>query len=417
MAQEEVSVEIRLAAAVARKLAGGKINVAATCRELGISRQTFYVYERRYAELGLSGVLEPVSRRPRRSPTQTCAAVEEVIVRLRKQLADDGWDNGAVSIASKLPAAMQADPALTGVPVPSRATIHRILRRRGQVVDEPAKRPRSADVHRFEYDQPNACWQIDATDWALADDTVVVIVQVLDDHSRKLLTHQVAGGETAEAVWAALTTAIGRHGVPAQVLTDRGSAMLGRPDIATIVKTRLQALGVRCISSRGHHPQTCGKNERVHQTLHRWLRARPAAHTIGQLQALADTFELAYNSGRAHQALDGDTPDQRYTANPKATPNPIPDRTALRIAHNTVTARGSVNLAGRWQAHLGRQWEGCTITVLRQDLHVSLFYGDRHLLDLTINPDRTYQSTGQPNTSNRRRRRPRIKDTGLSAMS
>ena len=85
MAQEEVSVEIRLAAAVARKLAGGKLNVTQTCRELGISRQTFYLYERRYAELGIGGVLEPVSRRPRRSPTQTCSAVEEVIVRLRRK--------------------------------------------------------------------------------------------------------------------------------------------------------------------------------------------------------------------------------------------------------------------------------------------------------------------------------------------
>ena len=416
MAKEEVSVEVRLAAAVARKLSGGELNVARTCRELGISRQTFYVYERRYAELGLGGVLEPASRRPRRSPTQTSAAMQELIVRLRKELADDGWDNGALSIASKLPAAMQADPALRGLPVPSRSTIHRVLRRRGQVVDEPAKRPRSADVHRFEYGQPNACWQVDATDWHLADDTVVVIVQVEDDHSRKLLAHHVASGETAHAVWAALTSAIDRHGLPAQVLTDRGAAMLGRPDIATIVKTKLRALGVRCVSSRGHHPQTCGKNERVHQTLHRWLRARPAAHSIEQLQALVDTFELAYNSGRAHQALAGDTPDQRYTASPKATPAPCQEA-PLRIAHNTVNARGIVSLAGRWQAHLGRQWEGCTITVLRQDLHVSLFYGDRHLLDLTINPDQIYQSTGQPNDTTRRRRRPRIKDNGLSAMS
>src|SRR5687768_16813900 len=149
MAREEVSVEIRLAAAVARRVAGGKINVAATCPELEISRQTFYVYERRYAELGIVGVLEPASRRPASSPTQTCAALEELIVRLRKQLSDNGWDNGALSIRSELPTAMAVDPALAGLPVPSRATVHRVLRRRGQVLDDPAKRPRSADSHRF----------------------------------------------------------------------------------------------------------------------------------------------------------------------------------------------------------------------------------------------------------------------------
>lgn len=413
MAQKVVDVDVRLAAAVARKIApdGVKINVSEVCRELGISRPTFYVYQRRYAEGGLVGVLEPRSRRPKTSPTQTPPAVEELIVRIRKELADDGWDCGAISIGTRLPARMAADPALADLPVPSRSTIHRVLRRRGQIVDQPRKRPHSADLQRFEYPQPNACWQIDATGWHLADGRPVVIVQVLDDHSRKLLADHVGAGETAEVVWQALTIAMQRHDVPFQVLTDRGSAMLGRPEVLTVVKRNLTALGVRCVSSRGFHPQTCGKNERVHQTLQQWLRARPHAPTVEALQALVDTFELAYNSARPHQAIGMHTPDQRYTASAKLGPGAELDPPPLHVARNTVSRRGTVALAGPWDAHIGRQWEGCTITVLRQGHHVALFHRDAYLLELTINPDRRYQSTGQPNNTSRHQRRPRILGT------
>ena len=39
--------------------------------------------------------------------------------------------------------------------------------------------------------------------------------------------------------------------------------------------TYLTAIGTRSITSRAYHPQTCGKNERVHATLKRWLRGPP----------------------------------------------------------------------------------------------------------------------------------------------
>ena len=66
-------------------------------------------------------------------------------------------DNGAQTIAYHL--------ARGGAgPVPSVATIHRVLVRRGLVVPQPQKRPRSA-WRRFEWPRPNDAWQIDATPW------------------------------------------------------------------------------------------------------------------------------------------------------------------------------------------------------------------------------------------------------------
>jgi len=60
-------MDVRLLAAVSGELDG--LNVAALCREHGISRKTFYKWRARYVAAGLDG-LEPRSRRPARSPTR-----------------------------------------------------------------------------------------------------------------------------------------------------------------------------------------------------------------------------------------------------------------------------------------------------------------------------------------------------------
>ena len=89
MAQKVTAMDVRMATA----LAGGVGNVAAFCRQQQISRQTFYRWRARVGEHGVDGLAE-LSRRPRRSPAATPATVEELIVRTRKKLADDGSDHG-----------------------------------------------------------------------------------------------------------------------------------------------------------------------------------------------------------------------------------------------------------------------------------------------------------------------------------
>lgn len=88
-------------------------------------------------------------------------------MRLRKELDDAGLDHGATSIQWHLG---RDDEVPT---VPSVATIHRILVRRGLVVAEPKKRPK-ATFRRFEAPAPNEMWQIDHTDWVIATGVVKI---------------------------------------------------------------------------------------------------------------------------------------------------------------------------------------------------------------------------------------------------
>ena len=157
-------------------VAGEAMNVSQVCRDCGITPKTFYKYVARCRAEGLAG-FEPRSRRPYHSPTQTPVGVEDAIVALRKELAEDGHDHGATTIQWHLGRDDRFKRA-----VPSVATVHRVLVRRGFVTPQPHKRPRNSWC-RFEAPAPNEMWQIDATDWTIATG-VAKIFNIIDDHSR-----------------------------------------------------------------------------------------------------------------------------------------------------------------------------------------------------------------------------------------
>lgn len=125
---------------------------------------------------------------------------------LRKQLVEDGLDAGAHTIQFHLSRRVKNPPSV--------ATIWRVLARRGFVVPQPKKRPRSSYI-RFEAELPNECWQADTTHWHLADGTDVEILNMLDDHSRLLVASRAFGTTRAGDVVACFRQSAqvhGRHG-------------------------------------------------------------------------------------------------------------------------------------------------------------------------------------------------------------
>lgn len=122
---------------------------------------------------------EPGSRAPRTSPGATPATTVELVLRLRKQLAEAGLDAGADTIGWHL--------AHHHATLLSRATINRILVRSGVVRPDPSKRPKSSYI-RFEAEMPNECWQSDFTHYRLTDGTDCEILTWLDDCSRYALS-------------------------------------------------------------------------------------------------------------------------------------------------------------------------------------------------------------------------------------
>jgi transposase InsO family protein len=279
---------------------------SAVAREYGVSRRWVHELVGRYDAGGEAGLL-PRSRRPHRVPSRTGQQVEDAIVGWRKSLTEQGLDAGAATIAVHL--AGQLEPEL----VPSTATIWRILSRGGFVTPQPHKRPRSSYI-RFQADLPNERWQADITHWQMADGTGVEILDIIDDHSRYALASTAHRVFKAADVVAAFITSGTHHGFPVCLLTDNGAVFTAAPRHGRCaLETELFIRGIRHARSRPYHPQTCGKVERFHQTLKRWLTRQDPAHTMADLQAQLDTFTSYYNHTRPHRALARRTPASAYT--------------------------------------------------------------------------------------------------------
>jgi transposase InsO family protein len=369
-------------------------------RDYGVSRYWVQTLVKRFLAEG-EAAFEPRSRRPHTSPQAVTPAVEEDIVRLRKELSKQGLDAGADTIhthlARRTPRSKTSTP-----PVPAVSTIWRVLTRRGFVTAQPQKRPKSS-WHRFTAAQPNERWQADITHWQLADGTEAEILNIEDDHSRLDVASQAATSFTAATVVAAFRKAFRRHGIPARVLTDNGAVFTGKPRRGgqVALEHELITLRVRFDHSRPYHPQTCGKVERFHQTQKKWLAAQPPAPTLAELQRQLDRFRRYYNDTRPHRALDRRTPAQAYAARTKATPTgPVIDP-HYRVRTDKIDTSGTVTLRHQSRLHhigLGRQLAGTRVYVLTADRHirvVAIETGEL-LRELTLDPHRDYQPTGRP---------------------
>ena len=235
---------------------------------------------------------------------------------MRAALEASGLDHGPISVHDKM--------HVMGLPqVPSTAALARIFREAGVARLEPKKKPRSA-WRRFVYPAPNACWQLDATQYVLSAGRTCVIFQLIDDHSRYAVASHAAWSETAEAAIAVFDKAVAACGVPQRLLSDNGIALnpSRRGYLGRFVK-HISRLGVEAITGKPDKPTTQGKNERFHQTLFRYLDKQPLASTLAELQAQINAFDHIYNTERPHQGLPGRiTPLAAWEAPPSRSSSP-----------------------------------------------------------------------------------------------
>lgn len=282
------------------------------CEEHQISRKTFYAIRARVRVDGAAAALEPRSRRPKTSPTKLTDDVKQQALAVRAALEASGLDHGPISVHDKM-------HVMGLAPVPSVASLARIFREAGVARLEPKKKPRSA-WRRFVYPAPNACWQLDGTEYVLSGGRRCVIFQLIDDHSRYAVASHVAWGETSQAAIAVFDKAVAAHGVPQRLLSDNGTALNpSRRGLLGQFVVHVMGLGVEPITGKPYKPTTQGKNERFHQTLFRYLDKQPLASSLAELQTQVDAFDHIYNTERPHQGLPGRvTPIVAWEATTKA---------------------------------------------------------------------------------------------------
>ncbi len=359
------------------------LNVTEFCRSHGVSTWFFWDLRRRHRIEG-DVVLETRSRAPRRVANKTSLEVEDEVVRTRKHLVDVGLDAGPASIQF----------ALRDLPgVPSESTIWRILSARGLITPDPTKAPKRSR-RRFTADRANECWQLDHTSWVLGDGTEVKILNIVDDHSRLLVasvaTVSGTGAHTLE-VFAQVAAVLGW---PERFLSDNAKAF------RYVLADALAALGIAAGHSRPYHPQTCGKVERFHQTLKRWLTQQPSATGVAELQAQLDIFRHIYNHHRPHRSLTRQFPATVWELAPKSGPanRPIGQPT---IVSTGIVANSRVN-AGGYTITIPGTYNGCRALTAITGTTCHVFTDGNLTRHFTIDPNRRtqtiYDRPGKPPT-------------------
>ncbi|WP_410177132.1 IS481 family transposase [Streptomyces fungicidicus] len=298
--------------AVLAVLAGATVTEVAA--SLGVSRQTVSGWKSRYEASGLAGLADR-SRRPASCPHQASAEVEAAVCELRRKHSK--WGPRRIAFVLEKSGAV--------LPVPSRMTVYRILVRHG-LVEPGVRRRKRSDYKRWQRDRPMQLWQMDIVGGVMLVDPVTgelteaKVVTGVDDHSRYCVIASVVERATGRAVCSAFARALQRFGVPEEVLTDNGKQFTDRfGHGGEVLFDRIcRENGIAHRLTQPASPTTTGKVERFHQTLRRELLDDCGAFvSIEDAQAALDVWVDEYNSMRPHQALDMQSPADRFT--------PVPD--------------------------------------------------------------------------------------------
>jgi len=287
-------------------------NMSQLCREFGISRKTGYKWLRRYMQSGEDGLVD-LSRRPKHSPSRTPKEVEQSVLKMRAQ--HPAW--GGRKLRARLKQLGYAN-------VPSPSTITAILHRHNGISEkETLQRQR---IQRFEKARPNEMWQMDFKAPFDVGGIACTPLTILDDHSRYLICLQVCTNQLRETVQRHLTDVFRQYGLPETILTDNGTPW--GPSNSKPYYTRLMVwllrLGIRVIRSRPYHPQTLGKDERLHRSLNDEVLAFQTFSSFQECQTQFDRWQQIYNTQRPHEALDLKPPITRFQISQRTFPEKLP---------------------------------------------------------------------------------------------
>jgi transposase InsO family protein len=387
---QELSVVEQRYLAVREVLDGARVTDVAT--RYGVDRRTVHRWLVRYAAEGL-GALADRSSRPDRCPHQVAPEIEARIVALRR--AHPGW--GPRTILAKLRRELDEPP--------SRSSIYRCLLRHRLIEPKPRRR-RPKDYKRWERSRPMELWQMDVMGGVmLADGTECKAITGIDDHSRFCVIAKVVHRATARPVCEALVEALGRHGVPDQILTDNGKVFTGRlaRKAAMVAFDRICLHnGIRHLLTAPYSPTTTGKIERLHKTIRKELLPGVTFTTIEHAQAEFDAWVARYNTEREHQAIGDVPPVRRFELVARShagvidpEPSIDPDLSPERSVARRVDRAGRISIL-KHRYHVGRHLAGQRVTVEAVDglLQVShdgvlvATHARRHLADDDARMDR-----------------------------
>lgn len=266
------------------------------CKHYGVSSASFYVWRKALEEADTKE--DAAAKQPDETPEAQSDPVAERVVALKQAKPY----LGLLKISKQL--------LREGFKVSARQ-VDRILADHGIDVRNRVPKAPPKGSRRFERLNPNDLWMMDIMYYRLRKDGRFYVISVLDDYSRFIAAHAVATTQTADNVIEVLQTAIEAHGLPRQVLTDRGGQFHSWSGF-TRFEELLDNLGVEHIVASPQSPQTIGKIESWHRNIQRELLRQKEFETVEAAKEAIAGYVEYYNHERVHAGIHYLTPADRY---------------------------------------------------------------------------------------------------------
>ena len=308
------SQEFKLAAI--KRIEGGEA-VSKVMTDLGIAPSVLHKWRARYKEGGLEGLVDK-SPRPHHQPKKTSQWIVDKVLGLKRSKPELG-----IAAASEHLARFEAvniSPNTVGkifkkheLPDGDQGAAEASYHVKGDK-DRKVEQQLEAELdewERFARPNPNDTWQMDIMSFYIRGAHKVYLITALDDCSRYVVNWGLFREQTADNVLEILRVALASHGAPKEVLTDQGAQFKHWGGVTQFEKL-LAKLNIEHIKARPHHPQTCGKIEAFHKTIHRELIDKEFFISQEQATEKIGRFVDHYNYARPHSSLDGFTPSDRF---------------------------------------------------------------------------------------------------------
>jgi transposase InsO family protein len=313
-ARRRYSQEFKLG--VVKRIEAGESTIA-ICKELKIASGLAHKWKLAYKEKGLEG-LQVKSSRPHHQPKKTSQWIIDKVLGLKKSKPEIGIAAASDHLARF--EAVKISPNTVGkifkkhdLPDGDQGAAEAAFHVKGDKNCEVEQQLEKEldEWERFARPNPNDMWQMDIMGFYIRAAHKVYLITAIDDCSRFIINLGLYREQTADNVLEVLRGGLAKHGTPAEILTDQGAQFKHWGGVTQFEKL-LGKLDIKHIKARAHHPQTCGKIEAFHKTIHRELIDKEFFISQEQATEKIARFNDHYNYARAHSSLEGFTPSDRY---------------------------------------------------------------------------------------------------------
>jgi putative transposase len=294
-----------------------KVGLDAAAKQSGFGRSMISKWKKKFAHGGL-GALTDKSSRPTHQPKKTSQWIIDRIKSIKSERPEMGClamsqeleRNHSIKISANTVKKIFKSEDLADGDQGAAESSYVVKGDKDRLIEQQLEAELD-EWERFCRPNPNDLWQMDIMSFFIRDQHRVYLISALDDCSRMIVGWGLYRQQTSDNVLEVLRGSLARHGAPREILTDNGGQFKHWKGVTEFEKI-LGKLKIEHIKARPHHPQTCGKIEAYHKTIHRELIDKEFFHSQEQAVERISRFVDHYNHARPHSSLEGFTPADRY---------------------------------------------------------------------------------------------------------